>query len=51
MKAGEKKRKIQGFSKKILLCGLVDQNSGNWIRIMLIKIEIHTLSNDLGRHL
>jgi hypothetical protein len=41
--------KIQGFSKNFLLCGLVYQNLSNWIRFMLIKDEIHTLSNDLRR--
>jgi hypothetical protein len=47
----ENENKIQGFSKNILLRGLVHQNLGNWIRFMLTKAEIHTLSNDLRRNL
>jgi hypothetical protein len=47
----EKGNKIQGFSNNFLLCGLVQKNLGNWIRFMLIKVEIHTLSNDLRRNL
>jgi hypothetical protein len=46
----EKENKIQGFSKKFLLCGLVHQNLGNWISFMLMKVKIHTLSNDLRRN-
>jgi hypothetical protein len=38
----EKGSKIEGFSKKFLLHGLVHQNLGKWIRFMLIKVEIHT---------
>jgi hypothetical protein len=47
----KKKNKIQGFSKNFLLRRLVHQNLGNWKRFMLIKVEIHTLSNDLRRNL
>jgi hypothetical protein len=47
----EKDNKIQGFSKNFLLRGLVYQDEGNWIRFMLIKDEIHMLSNDLRRNL
>jgi hypothetical protein len=46
----EKENKIQGFSKNLLLRGLVHQNVGNWIRFMLKKVEIHILSNDLRRN-
>jgi hypothetical protein len=38
----EKEGKIQGFLKKFMLRGLVHQNLGNWIRFMLIKVEIYT---------
>jgi hypothetical protein len=47
----EKEKKIQGFSKIVLLRGLVHQNLSNWIRFMLIKSEMHPLSNDLRRNL
>jgi hypothetical protein len=47
----EKENKIQGFSKNFLFHGIVHQNLNNWIRFMLIKVEIHTLSNDLRRNL
>jgi hypothetical protein len=47
----EKENKIQGFSKNYLLRRLILQNLGNWIIFMLIKVEIHTLSNDLRRNL
>jgi hypothetical protein len=47
----EKENKIQGISKKFLLHGLVHQNLGNWNRFILIHFEIHTLPNDLRRHL
>jgi hypothetical protein len=47
----EKENKIQGFSKNFLLPGLLHQNLGNWIRFMLTKVEIHTLSNNLRRQL
>jgi hypothetical protein len=47
----EKEKKIQGFSKNYLLRRLILQNLGNWIIFMLIKVEIHTLSNDLRRNL
>jgi hypothetical protein len=47
----EKENNIQRLSKKILLRRLVHQNLGNWKRFMLIKVEIHTLSNDLRRNL
>jgi hypothetical protein len=47
----EKENIVQEFSKKILLRGLVHQNLGNWNRFMLLKVEIHTLSNDLRRNL
>jgi hypothetical protein len=50
--AQEEKENInQGFKKKNLLRGLVHQNLSNWIRFMLIKVGIHTLSNDLSRYL
>jgi hypothetical protein len=49
--AKETKKKIQGFSGKFLLRGLVHQNRGNWYRFMLIKVEIHTLSNDFWGNL
>jgi hypothetical protein len=47
----EKDKKNQGFLKNLLLRRLVHQILGNWIRFMLIKVEIHTLSNDLRRNL
>jgi hypothetical protein len=46
-----KEDKIQGFSLNFLLRDLVYQNLGSWIRFMLIKVEIHTLSNDMRRKL
>jgi hypothetical protein len=45
----EKDDEIQGFLKNFL--HLVHQNVRNWNRFMLIKAEIHTLSNDLRRNL
>jgi hypothetical protein len=47
----EKGNEILRFSKKFLLRGLVHQNRCNWIRLMLIKVEIHSLPNDLSRNL
>jgi hypothetical protein len=47
----EKYNKNQRFSKNLLLRGLVHQNLSNWIRFILTKDEIHTLSNDLRRNL
>jgi hypothetical protein len=44
----KKENKIQGFSKNFMLCCLVRPNLYNWNRLMLMKVEIHTLSNDLG---
>jgi hypothetical protein len=44
--AGRKKNK-----DFVLLRGLAHQNLGNWISFLLIKVEIHTLSNDLMRNL
>jgi hypothetical protein len=38
----EKENQIQEFSKNLLLCELVHQNLGNWIKFMLTKVEIHT---------
>jgi hypothetical protein len=46
-----KEGEIQGFYLNFLLHGLVYQDLGSWIRFMLIKVEIHTLSNDLRRKL
>jgi hypothetical protein len=43
----EKDNRIQRFSKNFLL----HQNLRIWIRFILKKVEIHTLSNDLRRHL
>jgi hypothetical protein len=45
--AEEKVNKMQGFSQNFLLRGLVHPNLGSWIRLKLMKVEIHTLSNDL----
>jgi hypothetical protein len=45
-----KEGEIQGFSLNFLLHGLVYQNLGSWIRFMLIKVEIHTLTNDLRKN-
>jgi hypothetical protein len=51
MKKGHQHDAEGGISKKFLLHGLVNQNLGNWNRFMLIKVEIHILSNDLRRNL
>jgi hypothetical protein len=47
----EKKRKSKDFQENYLLRGIIHLNLDNWIRFILIKVEIHTLSNDLRRHL
>jgi hypothetical protein len=47
----EKTIKFKDFPKNCLLRELANQNLGNWIRFMLIKVKIHTLSHDLRRNL
>jgi hypothetical protein len=45
------KKKTNDYQEKFLLNRLVHLNLDNWIRFMFIKVEIHTLSNDLRRNL
>jgi hypothetical protein len=47
----KKKIKSKDFQEKFLLRGIVHLNLDNWIRFILINVEIHTLSNDLRRNL
>jgi hypothetical protein len=39
------------FSNKVLIRGVVHENVGKWIRCMLIKVEINTLSNEFRRNI